>query len=145
MITSKLALVRLLGQIKQGLESCHGEIMSEGKRVVRQYPIEFKSDAVKLLEEQGYTIAEAANSLGIPQANLTKWRKQYREGRLLPGYKWAQPTAGEAELRRLQSEVKRLEMELAIVKGPPSILRSTRPEMRLHRGAQGRVPGRRAL
>lgn len=90
--------------------------MSEGKRVVRQYPIEFKVDAVKLLEEQGYTISEAANSLGIPQANLTKWRKQYHEGRLLPGHKRAQPTAGEAKLRRLQSEVKRLEMELAIVK-----------------------------
>ena len=90
--------------------------MSEGKRVVRQYPMEFKVDAVKLLEEKGYTVSEAANSLGIPQANLTKWRKQYREGRLLPGHKRAQPTAEEAELRRLQSEVKQLEMELAIVK-----------------------------
>ncbi len=90
--------------------------MSEGKRVVRQYPMEFKVDAVKLLEEKGYTVSEAANSLGIPQANLTKWRKQYREGRLLPGYKRAQPTPEETELRRLQGEVKRLEMELAIVK-----------------------------
>jgi len=27
------------------------EIMSEGKRVVRQYPMEFKVDAVKLLDE----------------------------------------------------------------------------------------------
>ena len=90
--------------------------MSEGKCVVRQYPIEFKVDAVKLLEEQGYTVSEAANSLGIPQANLTKWRKQYHEGCLLLGHKRAQPSAAEAELRRLQSEVKRLEMELAIVK-----------------------------
>lgn len=90
--------------------------MPEGKRVVRQYPPEFKVDAVKLLEDQGYTVSEAANSLGIPQANLTKWRKQYREGRLQPGHRRAQPTAEEAELRRLQSEVKRLETELAIVK-----------------------------
>ncbi len=90
--------------------------MSEGKRVVRQYPMEFKVDAVKLLEEKGYTVSKAANSLGIPQANLTKWRKQYREGRLVIGDKRAQPTAEEAELRRLQGEVKRLEMELAIVK-----------------------------
>ncbi len=45
--------------------------MSEGKRVVRQYPVESKIDAVKLLEKQGYTVSEAANSLGIPQANLT--------------------------------------------------------------------------
>lgn len=90
--------------------------MSEGKRVVRQYPMEFKIDAVKLLEEKGYTVSEAANSLGIPQANLTKWRKQYREGRLQPNHRRAQPTVEEAELRRLQGEVKRLEMELAIVK-----------------------------
>ena len=33
--------------------------MSEGKRVVRQYPMEFKVDAVKLLEEKGYTVSEA--------------------------------------------------------------------------------------
>lgn len=67
--------------------------MPEGKRVVRQYPMEFKVDAVKLLEDQGYIVSEAANSLGISQANLTKWRttgtsfgrKQYREGRLVPG------------------------------------------------------------
>ncbi len=75
--------------------------MSEGKRVVRQYPMAFKVDAVKLLEEKGYTVSEAADSLGIPQANLTNWRRQYREGRLLPGYKRAQPTAAEAEVRRL--------------------------------------------
>ncbi len=70
--------------------------MSEGKRVVRQYPMEFKVNAVKLLEEKGYTVSEAANSLGIPQANLTKWRRQYREGRLVPGHKRAQPTAEES-------------------------------------------------
>ena len=32
------------------------------------------------------------------------------------GHKRAQPTADEAELKRLQAEVKRLETELAIVK-----------------------------
>lgn len=51
--------------------------MSESKRVVRHYLIEFKVDAVKLLEEQGYTVSEAANRLGVPQANLTKWRKHF--------------------------------------------------------------------
>ncbi len=90
--------------------------MAEGKRVVRHYPTEFKVDAVKLLEEQGDTVSKAANRLGIPPANLTKWRKQYREGRLQPGYRRAQPTAAEAELRRLQGEVKRPLTELAIVR-----------------------------
>ena len=77
-----VGLVPLLGQIKQRLKSCRGEIASEGKRVLRHQPLRSKIEAVKLLEEQGYAVSEAANRLGIPQANLTKWRKQYREGRL---------------------------------------------------------------
>ena len=90
--------------------------MAEGKRVVRQYPVEFKIDAVELVEKKGYGITEAARSLGISESNIHKWRKQYREGRLVVGHKRAQPTADEAELKRLQAEVKRLETELAIVK-----------------------------
>ncbi len=90
--------------------------MAEGKRVVRQYPMEFKIDAVELVEKKGYGITEAARSLGIAESNIHKWRRQYREGRLVMGHKRAQPTADEAELKRLQAEVKRLETELAIVK-----------------------------
>ena len=71
---------------------------------------------MELVEKQGYGITEAARSLGISESNIHKWRKQYREGRLVVGHKRAQPTADEAELRRLQAEVKRLETELAIVK-----------------------------
>ena len=89
---------------------------AKSKRVVRQYPVEFKIDAVELVEKKGYTIPAAAQSLGIPQTNINKWRRQYREGRLVLGHKRAQPTADEAELRHLQAEVKRLETELAIVK-----------------------------
>jgi transposase-like protein len=54
--------------------------------------------------------------LGIPKANLTRWLRQYRQGKLVAGHKQAQPTADEAELRRLRSEVKRLETEVAILK-----------------------------
>ena len=86
--------------------------MAEGKRVVRQYPVAFKIDAVELVEKQDYTVPAAAQSLGIPQTNITKWRRQYREGRLVPSHKRAQLTADEAEFRRLQAEVKRLETEL---------------------------------
>jgi transposase len=89
--------------------------MSE-KRLTRQYEVEFKLDAVRLVEEQGYSVPEAAQRLGIPKSNLTNWRKQYREGRLAPGHRRAQPTAEEAELRRLRAENKRLEMENEILK-----------------------------
>lgn len=89
--------------------------MSE-KRVTRQYEMEFKLDAVRLVEKQGYSVPEAAQRLGIPKSNLTNWRRQYREGRLAPGHRRAQPTDEEAELRRLRAENKRLEMENEILK-----------------------------
>lgn len=44
----------------------------------RKYRIEFKIDAAKLVEDQGYTIKEIAERPGIPEANLTRWLRQYR-------------------------------------------------------------------
>lgn len=90
--------------------------MTTIKRRVRQYPVEFKIDAVKLVLEQGYSVREAATRLDIPANSLFSWKRQYAEGRLVPGYKRAQPTPEEAELKRLQAEAKRLAMENEILK-----------------------------
>ena len=90
--------------------------MIEGKKSKRQYDVEFKLDAARLVEDQGYTVKEAAERLGVPEANLPRWLRQYRQGKLVAGYKQAQPTAEEAELRRLRSQVKQLEMENDILK-----------------------------
>ncbi len=83
---------------------------------MRQYEVEFKLDAVRLVEEQGHSVPEAAQRLGIPKLNLSNWRRQYRQGWLAPGHRQAQPTAEEAELRRLRAENKRLELENDILK-----------------------------
>ena len=87
-----------------------------GKRVTKQYDMEFKLGAVELVELQGYSVPEAAESLGVSKSNLYTWRRQYLEGRLAPGHKRAQPTPEEAELRRLRKENKRLKMEAEILK-----------------------------
>lgn len=82
----------------------------------REYTNEFKIDAAKLVEEQGYTVNDTAERLGIPQANLTRWLRQYRKGQLEIGKQRATPTTEEAEVRELKAEVKRLEQEIAILK-----------------------------
>jgi transposase-like protein len=46
--------------------------MSE-KRVTRQYEAEFKLDAVRLVEEQGYSVPEAAQRLDLPKSHLTNY------------------------------------------------------------------------
>lgn len=87
--------------------------MSQQKR---EYTIEFKIDAVKLVEEQGYRAKGTAERLGIPISNLTRWLSQYRKGKLVVGHKQAQPTAEERRVRELEAEVKRLEQEVSILK-----------------------------
>jgi transposase len=82
----------------------------------RDYSMEFKVDAARLVVDQGYTVKETCERLGVPLSNMTRWLSQYRKGKLQPGHKQAQPTADEAELRRLREENKRLEMEVAILK-----------------------------
>lgn len=82
------------------------------KRTYKQYPKEFKEEAVALVREQGYSVAEAAKSLGIATNMLYKWKEKIEANE-----------AGEtllederSELRRLRKENKDLRMEKEILK-----------------------------
>lgn len=82
------------------------------KRSYKQYPKEFKDEAVALVLEQGYSVPEAAKSLGITAGMLYKWKDLH-----------AQQVEGKAlaederdELKRLRKEVKELRMEKDILK-----------------------------
>ena len=46
------------------------------KRTYKQYSKEFKEEAVALVREQGYSVPEAANSLGIASNILYRWKIQ---------------------------------------------------------------------
>jgi len=82
----------------------------------RNYDMSFKIDAVELVEKQGYSVLEAARSLGIPSGNLYRWQAQYLEGRLKVGKTRAQPTEAEAKLRELEAENRQLKTENEILK-----------------------------
>ena len=47
------------------------------KIVRRKYSKQFKSDAVNLVTQQGYTIAEASRNLGIQANMLGRWKGIY--------------------------------------------------------------------
>ena len=79
----------------------------------RTYSREFKISAVGLVQQQGYTVVQAAKSLGVDPASLRGWLKQFpADGAALPD----SAGAVQAELRRLRDEVKRLTMEREILK-----------------------------
>ncbi len=82
------------------------------KRQYKQYTKEFKEEAVALVTEQGYTVPEAAKSLGINPNLLYRWKDKAEENQA--GTALAEDER--AELQRLRKENKELRMEKEILK-----------------------------
>lgn len=82
----------------------------------KQYTKEFKEGAVRLVTEQGRSVAEASRSLDIPSWSLSRWvRAAKHEGQdAFRGN--GQRTALEQENFQLRQQIKRLEEEKAILK-----------------------------
>ncbi len=82
------------------------------KRTYKQYSKEYKEEAVALVPEQGYSVPEAAKSLGIASNILYRWKSKtgsQPEGKSLS-------VDEREELKRLRKEVKNLRMEKEILK-----------------------------
>ena len=83
----------------------------------RRYTAQFKADAVRLIEEEGYSVAEVSQRLGVERSCVARWRREQREGHspaVVDSPVGAQDQ--EAEMRRLREEVRRLRMERDILK-----------------------------
>lgn len=79
----------------------------------KRYDLEFKRNAVDLLEATGRPMAEVAGDLGIPYKTLERWRQQLRKrGGALPPLDDAQAQ----ELARLRKRLADTEMERDILK-----------------------------
>lgn len=82
------------------------------KRTNKQYPNDFKQEAVALVTEQGYSVAEAAASLNIADKLLYNWvaklKLQNEDSELSKDER--------AELIQLRKDNKRLQMEREILK-----------------------------
>jgi transposase len=82
------------------------------KRSYKQYSKEFKEEAVALIRDQGYSVAEASKSLGVASNMLYRWKDQQEQ--LSAGTALAEDER--AELQRLRKENKELRMEKEILK-----------------------------
>jgi len=85
-------------------------------KVRRIYTPEFKLEAVKLVTEKGYSIAEAARSLGLHENLIRSWKQAFQDQgkQAFPGQGKLSPF--EEENRRLRVENKRLLAERDILK-----------------------------
>ncbi len=88
--------------------------MSKKKR--KSYSREFKVEAVGLITEKGYSIAEASRNLGIEYSVLRRWKNQLADDKshAFPGK--GRLKARDEELRRLRRDLERVKEERDILK-----------------------------
>jgi transposase len=86
------------------------------KKQRKTYSREFKREAVALITEKGYSMAEASRNLGIEYSILRRWKKQLADDppNAFPG-KGQLKTAGQ-ELRELQRKLERVTEERDILR-----------------------------
>ena len=82
---------------------------------LKTYSKEYKLEAVKLAKELG-SATQAAKSLGVSTSAMCKWVNEYQDSgqSAFPGKGHQNPE--DEEIRQLRLQVKRLEMEKAILK-----------------------------
>jgi len=88
--------------------------MSKRKR--KSYSREFKLEAVGLITQKGYNIAEASRNLGIEYSVLRRWKNQFADDpqNAFPGK--GKLKASDEQLRQLKRELERVKEERDILK-----------------------------
>jgi transposase len=94
-------------------------VPSEGVKMEKprkKYTREFKTEAVRLIDEQDMTIAQVSKDLGINSNMLGRWKKELQDDvrQAFPGKGHLKPE--EEELRRLRRENALLRQERDILK-----------------------------
>ena len=70
----------------------------------QRFPESFKCDAVRLVTHEGYTFQTAAQAVGVSSKSLRDWHKQRTPA--------PQPCGSDASIDQLQDEVRRLQKQL---------------------------------
>jgi len=97
---------------KRVIDFLRGVQMTGEKR--RSYTAEYKYEAVRLITDEGCSIAEVARNLGINANMLGRWKREAREEDAFVGKGRMKPM--EEDLRRLRRENRQLKMEREILK-----------------------------
>jgi len=87
------------------------------KRIPRRiFTEEFKLEAIKLITQQGLTIAEVGRKLDVATKSIRTWMEQQERGKL-------RASLGASKLTPDQQRIRELERELAIAKMERDILK----------------------
>ena len=88
--------------------------MSKGAR--KSYSQEFKIEAVRLIEEENYSLGQAASRLGVSKSVLAKWKSLYGFKKGLSDSSSQSAGLSLFEQKQIQKELERVRRERDILK-----------------------------
>jgi len=92
------------------------------KRQARTYSPAFKSEALALIKEQGYSVTEASSALNVGETALRRWAKQLQQERHGVTPKAAAITNDQRRIQELEQRIYRIEREKEILKKAIALL-----------------------
>ena len=91
----------------------------------RTFTTEFKHESACLVVDQGYSIQEACDAVGVSDGSMRKWvsqLKKERNGEIPVGSKAMTPE--QQKIQQLEAKIKRIEREKDILKKATALLMS---------------------
>lgn len=94
------------------------------KRTRRTFSPEFRLEAAQLVVDQGRSIREAANAMGVGKSTMDKWVRQLRSEREGKSPQGTAMTPDQRRIRELEKRLRRVEEEKEILKKATALLMS---------------------
>jgi len=96
--------------------------MSKPKKA--NFSPEFRLETAQLVVDNGRTLTDVANTMGVGYSTLGKWVKQLKEERKGIKPKATPMTAEQIEIRALKKRIEQIELEKDILKKATALLMS---------------------
>mgnify|MGYP001773822515 FL=1 len=93
----------------------------KSQKKTRQYTNEFKAKAVKLTQLSGASVKGVAEALDIHPFMLSRWRKKYREGKIVADKR--QTVAKKPKAMSENERIRKLEKQVADLKEENDLLK----------------------
>lgn len=94
------------------------------KRTRPIFSPEFRLESAQLVTDQGRSIREAADAMGVGKSTMDKWVRQLREERQGVSPQATPMTADQRRIRELEKQLRRVEEEKEILKKATALLMS---------------------
>lgn len=94
------------------------------KRTRPTFTPEFRLEAAQLVVDQGRSIRDAAEAIGVGKSTMDKWVRQLREERRGGTSQSSPITPDQRRIRELERQLKRVEEEKEILKKATALLMS---------------------